>query len=405
MTASEEEHRANLGIADIVLDTYPYNGATTTLETLWMCIPIVTKVGEQFAARNSYTMMVNAGISEGIAWNDAEYIEWGIRLGKDASLRKNIATRLKAGRQTAPLWNAKQFTCDMESAYQQMWQQYVQAIPTKSNSRNLDGNLDANLENYRIVLLASGGLDEFVENTIKSIINCNIALRYLEIFTPKNVKPHLENLLGSYSVGKITAIEDITNQEVLENNNNYHNIGTADFGKFTIYKWIIIKNLLNQGIQNVIYTDVDIAWRINPIELLQKINNNYDLAIQTEGEAYFPPHFCTGFMSFANTAFSHQLLDSLIELQIEVSEIDATFHDQFVFNTLVDRNVDLVNNIFPLSEILFANGLAAKLMSTSDQALESIQSVKADPLIFHANCTVGLQNKKKMLQKTGNWFL
>jgi predicted O-linked N-acetylglucosamine transferase (SPINDLY family) len=405
MTASEEEHRANLGIADIVLDTYPYNGATTTLETLWMCIPIVTKVGEQFAARNSYTMMVNAGISEGIAWNDAEYIEWGIRLGKDTSLRKNIATRLKAGRQTAPLWNAKQFTRDMESAYQQMWQQYVQAIPTKSNYRNLDRNLDANLENYRIVLLASGGLDEFVENTIKSISNCNIALRHLEIFTPKNVKPHLENLLSSYSVGKITAIEDITNDQVLENNTNYHDIGTADFGKFTIYKWIIIRNLLNQGIQNVIYTDVDIAWRINPIELLQKINNNYDLAIQTEGEAYFPPHFCTGFMSFANTSFSHQLLDSLIELQIEVSEIDPTFHDQFVFNTLVDRNVDLVNNIFPLPEILFANGLAAKLMTTSDPVLEQIQMVQPQPMIFHANCTVGLENKKTMLQKTGNWLL
>ncbi len=64
---SEATHRANLGIADIVLDTYPYNGATTTLETLWMCIPMVTKVGEQFAARNSYTMMMNAGITEGIA--------------------------------------------------------------------------------------------------------------------------------------------------------------------------------------------------------------------------------------------------------------------------------------------------------------------------------------------------
>jgi predicted O-linked N-acetylglucosamine transferase (SPINDLY family) len=38
-----------------MLDTYPYNRATTTLETLWMEIPIVTRVGEQFAARNSYT--------------------------------------------------------------------------------------------------------------------------------------------------------------------------------------------------------------------------------------------------------------------------------------------------------------------------------------------------------------
>jgi predicted O-linked N-acetylglucosamine transferase (SPINDLY family) len=125
LTNTEAEHRANLAIADIVLDTFPYNGATTTMETLWMCIPIVTKVGEQFAARNSYTMMINAGISEGIAWTDSEYVEWGIQLGTNAALREDIATRLKASRQTSPLWNGKKFTREMENAYQQMWQQYI----------------------------------------------------------------------------------------------------------------------------------------------------------------------------------------------------------------------------------------------------------------------------------------
>ena len=123
---SEAGHRANLGIADIVLDTYPFNGATTTMETLWMCLPLVTRVGEQFAARNSYTMMMNAGITEGIAWTDEEYLEWGIRLGKDEALRQKISWKLKASRQTAPLWNAKQFTRDMEKAYEQMWQKYLE---------------------------------------------------------------------------------------------------------------------------------------------------------------------------------------------------------------------------------------------------------------------------------------
>ncbi len=126
MVPCEDIHRANLGIADIVLDTFPYNGATTTLETLWMGIPLVTKVGKQFAARNSYTMMMNAGINEGIAWTDEQYIEWGIRLGRDATLRREIAWKLRQSRQTAPLWNAKQFTREMEKAYEQMWQRYIE---------------------------------------------------------------------------------------------------------------------------------------------------------------------------------------------------------------------------------------------------------------------------------------
>ncbi|HEY9727602.1 MAG TPA: O-linked N-acetylglucosamine transferase, SPINDLY family protein [Chroococcales cyanobacterium] len=123
---TEAMHRANLGIADVVLDTYPYNGATTTLETLWMGIPLVTRVGEQFAARNSYTMLINAGVTEGIAWTDEEYVEWGVRLGKDPVLRQQVAWKLRQSRQTSPLWNAKQFTRQMELAYEQMWEKYME---------------------------------------------------------------------------------------------------------------------------------------------------------------------------------------------------------------------------------------------------------------------------------------
>ncbi len=130
MVGGEAEHRANLGIADVILDTYPYNGATTTMEALWMCIPIVTRVGEQFAARNSYTMMMNAGVIEGIAWSDQEYIDWGTRLGTDEALRKQVFWKLKESRKTSPLWNAEQFTKDMESAYEQMWKVYTQFCET-----------------------------------------------------------------------------------------------------------------------------------------------------------------------------------------------------------------------------------------------------------------------------------
>lgn len=123
----ESAHRANLAIADVILDTYPYNGATTTLEALWVGVPLVTKAGQQFAARNSYAFLRNVGITEGIAWTDDEYVEWGVRLGKDTLLRQQVAQKLKASRQTSPLWNAKQFTREMEKAYQQMWQIYLQS--------------------------------------------------------------------------------------------------------------------------------------------------------------------------------------------------------------------------------------------------------------------------------------
>lgn len=122
---SEAMHRANLSIADIALDTYPYNGATTTLEILWMGIPIVTRVGQQFSSRNTYGMLKNVGVEEGIAWSDEEYVEWGIRLGRDANLRQAVTWKLRQSRHTAPLWNGKQFTREMEKAYEQMWEIYL----------------------------------------------------------------------------------------------------------------------------------------------------------------------------------------------------------------------------------------------------------------------------------------
>ncbi|MCA2591887.1 MAG: O-linked N-acetylglucosamine transferase, SPINDLY family protein [Microcystis sp. M31BS1] len=122
-----ETYRANLAIADVVLDTYPFNGGTTTLETLWMGIPLVVKVGQQWSSRNGYTLMMNAGITEGIAWSDEEYVQWGIKLGLDKNLREEVRWKLRKSRHTSPLWNAKQFTRDLETAYQQMWNIYCQS--------------------------------------------------------------------------------------------------------------------------------------------------------------------------------------------------------------------------------------------------------------------------------------
>jgi predicted O-linked N-acetylglucosamine transferase (SPINDLY family) len=133
LDATEYDHRANLQIADVVLDTYPYNGATTTLEALWVGVPLVTKTGKTFSSRNTYGFLQNVGVSEGIAWSDNEYVEWGVRLGRDEDLRRKISWKLRQSRRTSPLWNAKKFTRDMESAYLQMYSKYAESQVSASS--------------------------------------------------------------------------------------------------------------------------------------------------------------------------------------------------------------------------------------------------------------------------------
>lgn len=122
---SEYVHRANVqALADVILDTYPYNGATTTLEALWLGIPLVTRVGQQFAARNSYAFLTQCGITAGIAHSEAEYTAWGVRMGTDAQLRQDIRQQLLASRRTSPLWHGKRFAQQFGQALQEMWQIY-----------------------------------------------------------------------------------------------------------------------------------------------------------------------------------------------------------------------------------------------------------------------------------------
>ncbi|WP_460194013.1 O-linked N-acetylglucosamine transferase family protein [Thermosynechococcus sp. FA-CM-4201] len=119
-----EIHRANLYDVDVVLDTYPYAGGAMSLEALWLEVPIVTKVGQQFVARHTYTFLKNVGVEEGIAFNDEEYVNWGIRFGTEPDLRQRVSWKLRQAKRHAPLWNPQRFSREMEQALTAMVNRY-----------------------------------------------------------------------------------------------------------------------------------------------------------------------------------------------------------------------------------------------------------------------------------------
>lgn len=113
---TEEEHRGIYNLVDILLDSYPYNGGTHTLEALWFNVPVVTRVGEQFLSRMGYSLLKGLGIEAGIAQSWEEYIEWGVKLGQDTQLRNFIRQTLEKSKDPAelsPVWNPKKFAQDL----------------------------------------------------------------------------------------------------------------------------------------------------------------------------------------------------------------------------------------------------------------------------------------------------
>lgn len=114
---SYKEHARIYNQIDIALDSFPYNGTTTTCETLWMGVPVITLVGKQHAQRTSYSILKNIGFDASIAYSEEEYIDRAVDLASRPEglslLRKCIPTLIKH----SILCQPREFTGQLEGLY------------------------------------------------------------------------------------------------------------------------------------------------------------------------------------------------------------------------------------------------------------------------------------------------
>lgn len=120
--SSPERHRAELGLADLLLDTFPYTGATQTMEALWRGVPVLTKVGRHYYGRMSYTQLKNCGLDQCITWSVEEYIQRGVELGQNPEMLQAVQKKVRDSRLSSCLWDARAFARQLEAAYQHMAQ-------------------------------------------------------------------------------------------------------------------------------------------------------------------------------------------------------------------------------------------------------------------------------------------
>jgi predicted O-linked N-acetylglucosamine transferase (SPINDLY family) len=110
-----------LGTVDIALDSFPYNGATTTLDALWMGTPVVALRGDRGIARGAYSIMQSLELPELCATSRDEYVDINMRLALDVAWRKSLSTSLRTVMKRSPLMNGQRFVRDLEAAYRSMW--------------------------------------------------------------------------------------------------------------------------------------------------------------------------------------------------------------------------------------------------------------------------------------------
>jgi predicted O-linked N-acetylglucosamine transferase (SPINDLY family) len=107
---------------DIALDTFPYNGGTTSLDALYMGVPVVTLVGRTAVGRAGASLLTNVGHHELIARSIDQYTNLAVELAADLPRLIELRSSLRDAMRRSPLMDAPQFTFDMESVYRYTFQ-------------------------------------------------------------------------------------------------------------------------------------------------------------------------------------------------------------------------------------------------------------------------------------------
>jgi predicted O-linked N-acetylglucosamine transferase (SPINDLY family) len=118
--AELREYLARQRCADLGLDTFYYNGHTTTSDALWAGVPVVTKMGTTFAGRVAASLLEAIGLPDLITRTAEEYEELAFRLATDPAMLGEIRQRLLCNRTTGTLFDTAVFTRNMEAAYRRM---------------------------------------------------------------------------------------------------------------------------------------------------------------------------------------------------------------------------------------------------------------------------------------------
>jgi len=122
-TARVDMFNAYNGV-DIALDPFPYNGTTTTVESIWMGVPVLTLRGDHFVSRVGVSILTNVGLTDWIAADEDDYVAEAVRFASDieglARLRSGLRQQLLA----SPVCDAPRFARHFEDALWGMWREY-----------------------------------------------------------------------------------------------------------------------------------------------------------------------------------------------------------------------------------------------------------------------------------------
>ncbi|MGH8699964.1 MAG: tetratricopeptide repeat protein, partial [Burkholderiales bacterium] len=126
------DHLARMQLADLFLDTLPFNAGTTASDALWTGVPVLTCTGEAFASRMAASLLNAVGMPELVTSNWEDYVRLALELASDSTRLAAVKARLAQSPATCPLFDADRFCRNIEAAYFAMWERTRRGEPPAS---------------------------------------------------------------------------------------------------------------------------------------------------------------------------------------------------------------------------------------------------------------------------------
>ena len=123
--STNQEHLARFAIADLFLDTLPYNAHTLASDALWGGCPVLTCTGRAFPGRVAGSLLRAVGLPELTTHSLADYEALALQLARDPLRLRAIRDKLQANRLTTALFDSQRFTRHLESAFETMWRMHL----------------------------------------------------------------------------------------------------------------------------------------------------------------------------------------------------------------------------------------------------------------------------------------
>jgi hypothetical protein len=253
-----------------------------------------------------------------------------------------------------------------------------------------------------VALVVTKGMSDFLSNSLSGLMRVGIDPRTIHVARPDNAADEVDPILRRADVN-IHSFSEFSQSSVGASSDTYANYGTRTFIDVNWSKVYYLLWLLQRH-DHVVYADVDVGWIANPLPYLRSVSKVFPLAFQTESHPAFPPVLCWGFLAFRRSYGARRFLRALLKIHRAQPADKLPIDEQASCATWLADHPRWFRKIYLLPETLFLNGMGYRNLTGSAATLEIVQG-SISPFVFHANWTVGLENKRALMRQTGTWLL